>query len=85
MKTTAVAAEHVKRLADSEKTAQFAASLFADYFAETEPGFDPDEFFRACAMSQEFITSMAKARGLHDRKTLDEAWRVASRAVRAGR
>jgi hypothetical protein len=45
--------------------AQAAASVFADYFADCERGFDPSAFFRACCLSEAFIRNMERARALY--------------------
>lgn len=68
----------------AKRSAEYAASLFADYFAEIDPAFDPDAFFRECCLTDAFIERMAKARVKFDRRQVDAAWRVASRLAKRG-
>lgn len=65
-------------------SAQFVASVFADYFSDLDADFEPDAFFRECCLSKEFVERMVKARVKHGRKQLDSAWRQAKRLVGKG-
>lgn len=59
-------------LKKASAAAEMAASVFADYFADCERGFDPSTFFRACSLSKAFIQKMERARVMYGLKKVAE-------------
>lgn len=46
----------------ARRNAELVACIFADFFGETDKGFDPSLFFRGCCMTDAFIDRMRRAK-----------------------